>query len=180
MMRPDVLILILFLGGCGGAAAPEPKTFDLGLNPPASKLAAVRVASVRAVVPFESTEMHYRLAWRNAAEIAAFANSRWAAPPAELMRKQLLRAAGEQNGNCRLDIELQEFTQVFAVKESSEARVELRAMLSHRAGSVSRGLTIAEPGAGADAAAGAAAFARAVDRAIGELSGWLASQPACR
>ena len=32
--------------------------------------------------------MYYRFAWRDGAEIALFANSRWAAPPAELMRRQ--------------------------------------------------------------------------------------------
>ena len=180
MMRLNALILILFLSGCGGAAAPDPKTFDLGLNTPSTSLPAVRIASVRAVPPFDSIDMHYRLAWRNAAEIAAYANSRWAATPAELLRKQLLRAAGEKSGKCRLDIELQEFTQVFASKESSEARVELRASLAHAAGNSSRSLTIAESNAGAQAASGAAALARAVDKAIHELSAWVAAQPACR
>ena len=180
MRRPGILILILFLGGCGGAAAPEPRTFDLGLNAPTAKLPAVRIGSVRAVAPFEGTEMHYRLAWRNASEIAAFANSRWAASPPELLRKQLLRATGDGSGRCSLEIEVHEFTQVFASKEASEARVEIRVSLTHAAGIASRGMTIVELKGGLDAAAGAAAFARAVDRVIGEISGWVAAQPGCR
>ncbi|MEW6688883.1 MAG: hypothetical protein AB1452_07290 [Pseudomonadota bacterium] len=180
MTRFFAFTLSAFIAGCGGAVAPDPRTFDLGLNPPSAALPAVRIGAVRAVAPFQDTEMHYRLAWRNAAEIAPFANSRWAAAPAELVRKQLLRASGEAGGKCRLDLELQEFTQVFASKEASEARIELRALLSLPSGNFSRTLTVIEPNAGPDAAAGAAALARAVDRAIGELSSWVSAQPACR
>lgn len=170
-------IAVLFLSGCGGQAAPEPRTFDLGLNPPSAKLPAVRVASVRALAPFDSADMQYRLAYRNAAEIAAYANSRWAATPSEMFRKQLLRAAGDGQGKCSLEVEIQEFSQVFAAREASEARLDLRA--SVRGGSA-RALSVVEPNAGPDAAGGAAAFARAADRAVGELGAWLAAQPECR
>ena len=168
---------ILLLSGCGGQIAPEPRTFDLGLNPPGAKLPAVRVVSVRAVAPFDSADMQYRLAYRNAAEIAAYANSRWAATPAEMFRKQLLRAAGDGQGKCGLEVEIQEFSQVFGAKEASEARFDLRASVR---GGAARALSMAEPNAGPDAAGGAAAFARAADRAIGELGAWLAAQPECR
>ena len=98
------------------------------------------------------------------------------------MRKQLLRTANEKQGKCSLDIEIQEFTQVFSAKETSEARIELRAWLgaSTTRAAVSRGVSIVEPNAGADAVSGAAAFARAADRAVGELGGWIASQSDCR
>jgi len=123
--------------------------------------------------------MQYRLAYRNPAEIAAFINSRWAATPAELFRKQLLRAANEKTGKCSLDLEIQEFTQVFSAREASEAHIELRAWL-RSAGVTTRGWNLIEPNAGADAISGAAAFARAANRAIGELSGWVAAQSDCR
>lgn len=121
--------------------------------------------------------MQYRLAHRNAAEIAAFANSRWAAAPAELMRKQLLRAIGDGAGKCSLDVEIQEFSQVFSGKETSDARIDLRAGVR---GGASRFVSIVEPNAGADAASGAAAVARAANRAIGELGAWVGAQPLCR
>lgn len=169
------------LSGCGaGSTAPEARTFDLGLNAPSAKLPALRVASVRAIAPFEGADMHYRLQWRNAAEIAVFAHSRWAATPAELVRKQLLRAANENTGKCGLDLEIHEFTQVFASKDASEARIELRASVSHVSQASTRGLIVVEPNAGSDAASGAAAFTRAVDRAIAELGRWAAAQPGCR
>jgi cholesterol transport system auxiliary component len=182
MNRLSFLVFTAFLHGCGGPTATEPRTLDLGLAAPSAAFPAVRIATVRAVVPFEATDMQYRLAYRNAAELATFAHSRWAAPPAELLRKQLLRTAHEKPGKCILDIEIQEFTQVFSAKEASEARIELRAWLgagSARA-AVSRGWSVVEPNAGADAISGAAAFARAADRAIGELGGWIAAQPDCR
>ena len=182
-MLRTILILFLFsiLNGCGGVAAPESKTLDLGLEAPGARLPEVRVASVRAVAPFEATDMQYRLAYRNAAEIAAFANSRWAAAPAELFRKQLLRAASEKTGKCGLEVEIQEFTQVFSAVGASEARIELRGWLAGAAGRVAtRGWSVVEPNAGADAVSGAAAFARAANRAIGELGAWIAAQPECR
>jgi cholesterol transport system auxiliary component len=183
MSRFIFLLSMAFLTGCGGGStATEQRTLDLGLAAPSAAFPAVRIATVRAVVPFEATDMQYRLAYRNAAEIASFANSRWAAPPAELLRKQLLRTAHEKPGKCVLDIEIQEFTQVFSAKEASEARIELRAWLGaggSRA-AVSRGWSVVEPNAGADAISGAAAFARAADRAIGELGGWIAAQSDCR
>jgi cholesterol transport system auxiliary component len=175
-MKRYACALILAVGGCGGTA-PEPKTFDLGLAPPAAALPAVRIASVRAVAPFEGNDMQYRLVYRDAAEIAAFANTRWAATPAELFRKQMLRAAGDKAGKCILDVEIQEFTQVFSTKEASEARIELRAWLR---GGATRGFNVAEQNAGPDAVSGAAAFARASNRAIGELGAWIAAQPDCR
>lgn len=181
MMRFPAFILVLSLSGCGGGStSSEPRNFDLGLGAPGTALPAVRIATVRAVAPFEATDMQYRLAYRNAAEIAAFANSRWAASPAEMFRKQLLRAANEKMGKCGLDIEIHEFTQVFASQEASEARIELRASLSGVPQPSTRGLIVVEPKAGSDAASGAAAFARAADRAIGDLGRWIASQADCR
>ena len=169
-------ILILFLAGCGGAAAPEPRTFDLGLDAPASLPASIRIGAVRAAAPFDSTDMQYRLAYRNAAEVAAYASSRWAATPAELLRKQLLRATADGSGKCTLEAEIQEFSQVFSAREASEARIELRAWLR---GGASRSLSIIEPNAGPDAAAGAAALARATNRAVAEIGRWAAAQPGC-
>jgi cholesterol transport system auxiliary component len=168
------------LSGCGGVAATDPRIFDLGLEAPAARLPALRIGGVRAVAPFEATDMQYRLAYRNVAEIAAYANSRWAATPAELFRKQLLRAAGEPPGRCVLEVEIQEFSQVFAAKASSEARIELRAGLASGQKALARQFTLVEGNAGPDATSGAAALARASNRAIGEIAAWASGQADCR
>lgn len=144
------------------------------------KLPPVRIAAVRAVAPFEGNDMHYRLGFRNSAEIAAFATSRWSASPSELLRKQLLRATHDRGGKCGLEIEVQEFTQVFSAKEASEARIELRAWLVAASGRVAtRGWSVSEPNAGPDAERGAAAMAKAADRAIGEIAKWIAAEKDC-
>ncbi len=172
-----VLFLVAFLSGCAGTTVVEPRTFDLGLEAPAALPAQIRIGAVRATAPFDATDMQYRLAYRNAAEVAAFANSRWAATPAEMVRKQLLRAAGEGAGRCSLEVEIHEFSQVFNAAEASDARIELRASLR---GGASRSLSVIEPNAGSDAVSGAAALARAANRAIGDIGRWAAAQPDCR
>jgi len=141
----------------------------------------VRVGAVRAAPPFDSTDMHYRLAYRDVAELHAFVQSRWAAAPAELYRKQLLRAADGAAGRCTLEVELHEVTQVFLSKESSEALLELRARLADgNATLAEKRLRIAQPGAGGAAAAGAAAMAKATDRSIAELAAWIAAEARCK
>jgi cholesterol transport system auxiliary component len=175
------LAALALLAGCGGKAAdPAPRALDLGLSPPSATFPALRVAT-RAVPPFDSAQMYYRLAWRNPAELAEYAHSQWAAPPSELLRKQVLRSAGEGVGKCLLELEVQEFTQVFTSKETSEARIEARVALTNgQLRLASRGVAIVEPGAGSEASSGARAMARAADRALGELAAWVAAQPSCR
>ena len=172
---------MLVLAACSSAPPPSPKALDLGIATSSAPLPGINIGSVRAVAPFDGVDMYYRLSWRNSAELASFVTSVWVAPPADLVRKQLLRASREGLGKCTLDIELHEFTQVFSSKDVSEARVEMRAWLAARSGRfASRGWSVVEPNAGADAVSGAAAFARAADRVVGELGGWIAAQPDCR
>jgi hypothetical protein len=56
MNRSAVLVLVLALGGCSGAA-PEPRTYDLGLDTPAGALPAVHIGAVRAIAPFDEGDM---------------------------------------------------------------------------------------------------------------------------
>lgn len=177
-MKQGIWIVAALMAGCAGTGADTaPRQYDLGIAAPASKLPPLRAVAVRAAMPFDGVEMHYRLAYRDAAELASFAHSRWAAPPAELMRKQLQRALPAGAGApCALELEIQEFTQVFTAKEASEVRIEARAS----AGGATRAFSVTEAGAGSNAAAGAAAFARAADRVIEEMAGWVSAQAACR
>ena len=181
-MKRAMLIAALLLGGCAGAEKAPVKTYDLGAEAPGAKLPALRAVTVRAPMPFDGVDMYYRLAFRDGTEIASFAQSRWAAPPAELVRRQLLRALpATLSVPCALEVELQDFSQRFSSPEASEARIELRAWLATPGGRVAaRSFSVAEPNAGANAASGAGALARAAERAIGELSGWIVAQSSCR
>jgi cholesterol transport system auxiliary component len=171
---------VIALAGCASRDAPV-HTYDLGVELPRTQLPPLRAVSVRAPMPYDSVEMYYRLAWREAAEIAPFATSRWAAPPAELLRRQIVRALpGSASATCALEVELQDFSQRFTTTEASEARIELRAVLFTADRRVAaQGFRIAESGAGANAASGSGAFARAAERAVDELSAWIARQPVC-
>lgn len=179
-MRGARLLVLALLAGCAGNAADTaPRTFDLGIAPPAAKFPALRVAA-RTSGPFDSVQMYYRLAWRNPGELADYTLSHWSSPPAELLRKQVLRGAGEGAGKCTLEVEVQEFSQVFTSKEASEARIEVRvALLNGPARIAARSLAASEPNAGAEAPSGAAAMARAAERLMQELSEWVAKHPAC-
>jgi cholesterol transport system auxiliary component len=171
---------VIALAGCASRDAPV-RTYDLGVEAPRTQLPALRAVSVRAPMPYDSVEMYYRLAWRDGTEIAPFASSRWAAPPAELLRRQIVRALpGSAGAACALDVELQDFSQRFSGPDASEARIELRAGLATADRRVAtQSFRVAESGAGANAASGAGAFARAAERAVEEISGWIARQPAC-
>jgi cholesterol transport system auxiliary component len=172
---------MILAAGCASRDATPVRTYDLGVEIPRAQLPALRAVTVRAPMPYDGVEMYYRLAWRDTAEIAPFANSRWAAPPAELVRRQIVRALpGSAGGACALDVELQDFSQRFSAPEASEARIELRAALLTSQGRVAaQSFRIAESGGGANAASGSGAFARAAERAVDEISGWIAKQPAC-
>jgi cholesterol transport system auxiliary component len=175
-------IACLALAGCSGGRidSDAPRVFDLGVDAPAARIAGAHVGAVRAAAPFDSTDMYYRLQFRNPMELLAFTQNRWAAPPAELLRKRMARAA-DGAAKCMLDSELQEMTQVFGAKDASEALIELRAALSTGNGRVAeRVFRVSEPGAGGSAPEAVPAFARASDRAIAELAAWTAAQPACR
>ena len=176
-----VVIAAALVSGCGTARNDGlPRSYDFGIDAPAAQLPAVRVGQVRAVAPIDSVEMHYRLAFRNPAELLAFAQSRWAATPAELYRKRLLRAAAVGAGRCVLEVELHEVTQIFGARDASEALLELRARLSDGNSPLAeRMFRIVQSGAGADAPEGAAAIARAADRSIGEIAAWTNSLPGC-
>ena len=183
MSRLLAAALCCALAACAGKGNDQPvRSYDLGVEAPRTPLPGLRAVTVRAPMPLDGVEMYYRLAWRDGAEIASFANSRWAAPPAELMRRQLLRALpATSSAPCALEVELQDFSQRFSAPDTSEARIELRAWLATADSRIAaRSFSHAEAGAGANAASGARAFARAAERAIGELSGWIGAQPSCR
>ena len=178
------LLLLFLIAGCASSGGQDSivKTFDLGTAAPKAQLPALRSVSVRAPMPFDGVDMYYRLAWRDGAEIASFAQNRWAAPPAELVRRQILRALPATGAApCALEVELQDFSQVFSSKEASEARLEMRAaLIAGNTRVAARSVQVAEAAPSANAAGGAAAFARASERAVSELAEWIALQAACR
>ena len=176
----------LLLGACAAPGGQDAlmRVYDLGLAPqstPAAAVIAARIAQVRASAPFDGTDMHYRLAYRDGAELLAYSQSRWAAPPAKLIRKRLVRATAAATGAaCTLEIEVLEFSQVYAAADASEALLELRATLAGSAARLAeRSIRVALP-AGAGAAPGAGVMARVVDTATVQLAAWVGQHPGCK
>jgi len=171
------------LVAAAGCATPPaaPRLYDFGGGSRTGTLPALAALSVRAAPPFDRPELWYRLAYRDAHELAAYSASRWAAPPPELLRREIARTSSPGAGRCALEVEIQEFTQVFSERAASEARIEVRAARAVPGrGRELRGFTASAPASGADAAGGVAAFRRASETLVAELGDWLRADPACR
>ena len=181
--------MVLLTLGAGGLAAcsplslvPRPMAFyDLGLAEPRPLPPAAVPVQVEVKAPswLDSSAMQYRLAWNDPDRRRAYAESRWAAPPAQLLAASLRRALsaeGGRSGNCRLRVELDEFVQHFDSEVGSSAQIVLRAELLARQGEVplaTRGFAVGEAAASADARGGVAAYRHAMRQLVAELAGWL-------
>jgi cholesterol transport system auxiliary component len=177
------LLAVLLLGAClvQPARQVEVARFDFGAAP-AGPGASVGVSGVDVLSPswLSGAAMQYRLRYAEPARRYDYADSRWVAPPAELLRQALEhRLAGA--GRCRLQIEIDEFVQVFEAPTQSRVVLAGRATLqSGPAVLAHRKLALAEPAATADARGGVAATAILVGRLGDEMASWLAEPNNCR
>ena len=181
-----IAIIALLLSGCAGVIPLGAMRYDLGPSTLASVPHAdllLRSVELRAPSWLASTAMQYRLAYGAVARREAYRDSRWAAPPAELLehflkRRMLADEARIQASGCRLRVELGEFVQVFSAPGSSDALLEINAALFAPRGDIllARHAFKKSVPAGADARAGAAAFAAATAELGDDLASWLAEQ----
>lgn len=176
MSRCLLLILLPVLAACAGngGRGPDAARFDLGLaGARGQPLPGVAAVSVTAPSWLAGTAMQYRLAYADAARRQDYGASRWAAPPAELLQKALERGAVAPRG-CRLQLELDEFVQVFDGPEQSRLVLDLRASLLAGQRVIGRRAYALAPAApSADARGGVAAAAVAVDELARGLARWL-------
>lgn len=129
----------------------------------------------------ETPAMQYRLAYAEASRRSSFTESRWAAPPPELIQQVLRRSlsagdAGAVAGNCRLVVDVDEFIQRFDSPQSSAAVVELRVALLGPRGEAPlarRSFSVLRPAPTADARGGVAALGNATADAAVAIRGWL-------
>lgn len=182
--RPTTLIgftAAAAIAGCaGGPGTRSVAQFDFGPLP-AAAAPVPGVASVEVAAPSWLTGggIAYRLAWLDPRRRHEYAESRWAAPPAELLSRALAgRLAG--GGRCRLHLDLDEFIHVFDSPTASRWEVAARATLSV-AGVVRarRPFAASVPAPSADARGGVAAAATAIAELADRLGEWAARTPAC-
>jgi cholesterol transport system auxiliary component len=140
------VLLVLQLLGCSTPAVVNRYDFGLPAAAPAAPadtgtLAATADIEVSAPAWLDTPAVVYRLAYADAGEVHAYAQTQWVAPPARLV-EQLLRQAAAGAPACgpglarnpaapalRLDVELLEFSQVFATPQASTVALRARARL---------------------------------------------------
>lgn len=192
--RLSLALSVLLLSAC---ALPEraqaPLRYDFGpaAGPLPDALAARPVLALRvqASTALESTAMLYRLAYADAQQLRAYAQSRWAMPPAELLLQRLreglapyytLSLPGEGGAARLLAIEVEEFSQQFSAPTESHGLLRLRASVLQRTATgeqllAQRVLHLQQPAPSPDAAGGVRALAAASDAAVAALLPWLAA-----
>lgn len=195
-MRMVPLLLSMLLAGCFGGvgqrletavydltgvsvADPVPEDTSGGIGQSSLLL---RLAEVQAPVWLGTPAMQYRLAYSEPERRFAFGESRWVAPPAELLvsalrRSQIVTRSRFEADGCQLHVELQEFIQVFDTPASSRALMEARVSLlaPRNARLLAQRSFRQSPSAGADARGGVAGFVVAVRETARDLDEWLSA-----
>jgi cholesterol transport system auxiliary component len=175
--------LVLLTGCLGNSTRPaEPARFDFG--PIAIDGSPPGVAAVEVGAPswLAGSTMQYRLSYAEPARRFDYADSRWAAPLAEMLGQTLeRRLAGPAVGRCRLRIELDELVQDFDMPSASRVVLVGRAMLLGSPEVLARRNFAFTPVAPtADAKGGVAAATIAVKALGDEMAAWVAQIERCR
>src|SRR4051812_32518400 len=188
MTRIGLVCVAFLLGGClSQPSALEPARYDLGIAP-AGEATRVRMnanpAAVRVRAAARSwldhTAMHYRLAYVDDLRTLSYAYARWVAPPAELIAQRLRHRLAQTNvirsaSPLDLEIELEEYVQVFDTPTRSLGRVTVDVRLS---GATSGEASFTEEAAAPtpDAAGGVRALAAATDALVARIIDWLGTR----
>ncbi len=197
----------VLMAGCAGPDRPvRAMLYDFGPGvtqpQPATRmapLAPIALADIDTGGALDSSAMLYRLAYADANQPRPYAQARWSAPPAQLVRQRVrehlsLRRAvlntGEGAALMRsggvaprvLRLELEEFSHLFESPTQSSGLIRLRATLADNTPSgekllAQRMIVVQRPAPTGDAPGGARALAAATDAAAEELSQWLQQIP---
>jgi len=175
--RGIVAAAVVALGGCTADSYRRAEAvFDLGPQTVAATV-PVPVAGVDVVAPLwlAGSAMQYRLLYADPARRFDYAESRWIAPPDELVKRSFELAVGANgSGACRLRVDLSEFAQVFDSPTDSRFVLEGQATLVvAREGIARHAFSVSLEAPSADARGGVAAATNVVRRAARDLAVWL-------
>ncbi|TCW82411.1 ABC transporter [Burkholderia sp. SRS-46] len=183
------LALTLAAGCASERAALSNIRYDLG---PAASIAtagtgpALKVLDVAAPDALDSDKFVYRLAYADAQRTAVYRDSRWTAPPAQLLTQRLRGALSSRGAVLEgsdgvraptLKIDLNEFEQVFDGEAQSHGAVTARATLTLDGKVLGQRTFVARaPSSTPDAAGGARALATASDDLVSQIAAWVGMQ----
>ncbi|CAB3763125.1 ABC transporter [Burkholderia sp. MSh2] len=183
------LTLSLAAGCAGNGAALSNLRYDLGPAAPVATAGpgpALKVLDVAAPDALDSDKFAYRLAYADVQQVAVYRDSRWTAPPAQLLT-QRLRGALSSRGTVlegsdgvrapTLKVDLNEFEQVFDGQSQSHGAVAARATLTLDGKVLAQRTFVARaPSSTPDAAGGARALAAASDELVSQIAAWAGMQ----
>ena len=190
MKTPITLLLAAVLcGGCASRQVESLRVYDFGMAPAGTAAQSVYVAEVRAADWLDTTDMLYRLTFRDPRALASYANSRWAGTPAAMLTVRLRQSLGNASVarnpqvKCVLALNLAEFSQAFSSANTSRAVLHAQATLAENtpAGrNATREFRLERPTPTADAAGGAAAFSEIAAALAEELRAWTSEAGFCK
>jgi cholesterol transport system auxiliary component len=205
-LRALALVLALAAGACSSLAPEKPARatlYDFGPGPVAAPATGpaqppIVLEEIEASSGLESSALLYRLGYADAHQLHPYAQARWAAPPARLVRQRLREQLGrdravldpsESASLARvagtmprvLHVELEELSHVFDSPTQSWGVLRLRAtlMANTPAGErlvAQRVIVQRQPAPTADASGGVRALTAAADAAAQDIVDWLAQQ----
>ena len=189
-----VLTLALAAGCAGNSAALSNVRYDLGPAAPgaapsvvtAGSGPALKVLDIAAPDALDSDKFAYRLAYADAQHVAVYRDSRWTAPPAQLLTQRLRGALSSRGAVLEgtdgvraptLKVDLNEFEQVFDGQSQSHGAVTARATLTLDGKVLGQRTFVARaPSSTPDAAGGARALATASDELVSQIAAWVGVQ----
>ena len=175
-----------------GATAPQATTAAAALPP-------LVLADVETSSAFDGSAVLYRLGYADANELRPYAQARWSAPPAQLVRQRLreqlardravldiadVTALARTGGAMPriLRVQLEEFAQWFDAPAHSSGLLRLRVTLMDNTAAgerlvAQRSFVVRQPAPTADAPGGVRALTAAADAAAAQIEHWLQQLP---
>lgn len=204
-LRPWLLASCLLLAACGTLPDKPVRAavYDFGpgaRTEPAAVVApfatAIELGQVDAASALDSTAVLYRLAYADAQQLQPYALARWSMPPAQLLVLRLrdtlgprqlvlregraLRSGEAPMRMLQLELELDEFSQVFDAPNTSVGLVRVHATVvvpSAVGGRMlaQRHFVAQRPAPSPDAAGGVRALTAASDAVLSDIAQWLST-----
>jgi cholesterol transport system auxiliary component len=203
-LLPIVLAGAALLAGCSSFVdKPErPSLFDMGPLPPLTAPVerpgprfALMVPEIEAFGALDGSAVLYRLGYADDFRLRAYSQSRWSAPPPQLVRQRLRQQLGRERPVLNADeaagllregsqslyvlrMELEEFAHVFDAPDRSRGVLRLRAtLLLNTPGGErlmgQRSIAVQGVAPTQDASGGVRALTEATDAAAADIGAWL-------